>query len=81
MSITHNKNLNLLLNCISAKSAPRTFSIKGECTFPLLKFLITGLCNSSASSLLEAISFLVADLFASVKAQPEKFFIEKIIDH
>ena len=38
MPITHKKNLNLLLNmlinCISAKSAPRMFSVKGECTFP-----------------------------------------------
>ena len=37
MSITHNENLNpllnLLINCISARSAPQIFSIKGECTF------------------------------------------------
>ena len=50
MSITHNKNLNPLLNLliisISARSAPQILSIKGEFTFLLLKFLIIGLCNS-----------------------------------
>ena len=52
--MTHNKNLNILLNllinCISAKSAPQILSIKGECTFLLSFFLIIGLCNSSANS-------------------------------
>ena len=37
MSVTHNKNLNrllnLLINCISARSAPQILSIKGECAF------------------------------------------------
>ena len=37
MSITRNKNknpsLNLLINCISARSALQILSIKGECTF------------------------------------------------
>ena len=33
-------------------------SIKGEFTFLLLNFLIIGLCNSSANSLLEIFSFL-----------------------
>ena len=41
MSITHNENLNplldLLINCISARSAPQILSIKGECTF-FIKF-------------------------------------------
>ena len=49
MSITHNKNLNPLLNlptsCISAKSAPQILSIKDECTFLFLSILIIGLCN------------------------------------
>ena len=57
MSITHNKNLNpllnLLINCISSKSAPQILSIKGDCTFLFLDFLIIGLCNSSANSLFE----------------------------
>ena len=74
MSITHNKNLNLLLNllinCISAKSAPHILSRKGECTFLLLIFLINGLCNSSANSLLEIFLFLIP--------LPEVFFTKKI---
>ena len=53
----------LLINCIPARSLPQTLSIKSECTFLLSNFLITGSCNSSASSLLEIISFLIADLF------------------
>ena len=56
MSITHNINLNPLLNllitCISARSARQILSIKGECTFLLLNFLMIGLCNSSINSLL-----------------------------
>ena len=50
--------LHLLINCISARSAPQLFSIKDECTFLLLNFLIIGLCNCSADSLLEIILFL-----------------------
>ena len=77
MSITHNENLNplvnLLINCISAKSAPQILSIKGECTFLLLNFLIICLCNSSANSSLEIFSFLIP--------LPEDFFIEKFINH
>ena len=45
--MTHNKNLNpvlnLLINCISARSEPQIFSVKGQCTFLLLNFLITGM--------------------------------------
>ena len=62
MSITHNKNLNpllnLLINCISTRSAPQILPIKGECTFLLLNFLIIGLCNYFANSLLDIFSFL-----------------------
>ena len=47
MSITHNKNrnplLNLLINWISARSAPQILSIKDEYTFLFSKFLIIGL--------------------------------------
>ena len=54
---THNKNLNpllnLLVNYISARSAPQILSTKDECTFRFLKFLIIGLHNSLAHSLLE----------------------------
>ena len=50
--ITHNKNLNnflnLLINCISVRSAPQILSIKVERTFLFLNFLIVGLCNSSS---------------------------------
>ena len=63
MSVTHNKNLNpllnLLINCISARSVHQILSIKGDCTFLLLHFLIIGLCNSSANSLFEIFSFLI----------------------
>ena len=34
-------------------------SMKGECTFRLLDFLIIGLCNSLANYLLEIFSFLI----------------------
>ena len=58
MSITDNNNLNLnkikklnlIINCISAKSPPQICSIKGGCTFLLLKFLIIGLCKSFVNS-------------------------------
>ena len=63
MSIMHNKNLNpllnILLNCISARSASQILSIKDKCTFLFLKFLIIGLCNSSANCWSEIFSFLV----------------------
>ena len=53
MSITYNKNKNLLLkvlnNCISAKSAPLILSKKYECTFRFPNFLIIVLCNSFAN--------------------------------
>ena len=55
MSITHNKKriplLNLLINYISARAAPQILSIKGECTFLFLNFLMIGLRNSSVNSL------------------------------
>ena len=55
MSITHNKHLNPLLdlpiNCRSAKCEPQILSIKDECTFLLLNFLINGFRNSSANCL------------------------------
>ena len=72
MSLTHNKNLllDLLVNCIFAKFALETLSLKGKCTFLLLNVLIIGLCNSSANSLLEIISFLTV--------LPYVFFNKKI---
>ena len=63
LSITHNKDriprLNLLLNCLPARSAPQILSIKDECTFLLLNFLINGLCNYSANNLFDIFSFLI----------------------
>ena len=48
--MAHNKYLTCLLNllndCISAKSTPHILSFKEEYTFLFLHFLITGLCNS-----------------------------------
>ena len=70
ITITHNKKriplLNLLINCISARSAAQILS---ECTFLLLNFLIIGLCNSLANSWSEMFSILIplpANLFALV---------------
>ena len=77
MSTTHNKNLNsllnLLINCMYARSAPQILSIKDECNFLLLNFVIIGLCNSSANSLLDLISFLTANSFASAMAPDDDF--------
>ena len=62
MSITQNTNLNpllnLLINCISARSVSQILSIKVECSFYFLNFPLIGLHNSSANSLLEICSFL-----------------------
>ena len=75
--MTLNKNLNLLLNLlinsISAKYVQQIFSIKGECTFLFSNFLLIGLCNSSARSVLEMVLFLIPDLFANIAASPDVF--------
>ena len=51
--ITHNLKgfslLSLLINCMSARSAPQGLSIKTECTFRFFNFLIAGLCDFSAN--------------------------------
>ena len=77
MSITHNKKrislLNLLINCISSRSAPQILSIKGDYLFLLLNLLITGLRNSAVNSLLNIFSFLIQ--------LPEVFLSKKRIDH
>ena len=63
ISTTRNKKriplISLLINWISARSAPQILSIRGECTFLLLNFLIIGFYNSSADSLFEIFSFLM----------------------
>ena len=73
ISITRNKKrislLNLLINYISARSAPQILSMKNECSFFISNFLVIGLCNSSANSLLDIIQFFIAppaNLFARV---------------
>ena len=76
MSVTHknlNPLLNLLINYISARSAPQILSIKGDCTFLFLNFLIIGLCNSSANCWSDIFSFLIP--------LPEVFLLKRIIDH
>ena len=54
ISITHNKNLNpllnLLINCILAKTELQVLSLNLEKTVLSLKFLIIGLCSFSANS-------------------------------
>ena len=42
--------LNLLINCIPAKSAPKILSLKDEHTFRFSNFLVIGLCNPSGKS-------------------------------
>ena len=64
-----------------SRSESQSLFIKGECAFLLLNSLICGLFISSANSLLQIISFLIADLFpvakfsdrGSVAALPEDF--------
>ena len=60
ISITQNKNrnllLNLLINCISARSTYQVFSTKDECTFRFLHFLISRLCSSSTNRWFDMIS-------------------------
>ena len=76
MSVTHknlNPLLNLLINYISARSAPQILSIKGDCTFLFLNFLIIGLYNSSANCWPDIFSFLIP--------LPEVFLLKRIIDH
>ena len=80
MSFTHNKNpnplLNVLFNCISARSAPQILSMKGECTFLLLRFLIIDLCNSYANSLLEI--FSISNTIIRSFLIKKNFFIEAL---
>ena len=59
--------LNLLVNYISARSAPEILSIIGECGFLFSNFLIIDLRNSSANSLFHMFSFLTANLFRAAK--------------
>ena len=63
ISKTHNRKriplLNLLINYLSARSAPHILSIKDECTFRFPNFLVIGLCKSYANSWFDIFSFLI----------------------
>ena len=71
ISIIHNKNLNPLLNlldnCISAKSTPQILSLNEEYTFLFLNLLIIALWSSSANCIL----FL---LLAASEAEKEGWY-------
>ena len=58
----HNENrnplLNLLINCISERSAPQILSLKDEYAFRFSDLLLIGLCSSSAISWSGIISLL-----------------------
>ena len=69
--------LNLVINYISARSAPQLLSIKDECTFLVLDFLIVVLCNSLVNTLFDAFSFLIAPLEVDLSAS-EWIFFQKI---
>ena len=93
--ITHNKKeislINLLFNCVSARSAPQVMSIKNECPFRFSNFLITGFRNSLANSWFEIFPFLIpppeADLSHVVKVSDSdraskcRFLVKQFINH
>ena len=54
------KNLNRLLNLFNKSISTRSVLNDDEYVFPFSNFLIIGLSNSLADSLLEIISFLTA---------------------
>ena len=57
---------NSFISCISARSAPQTLSLKDGCTVPFSKFLIIGLCNSSANCWFGIISLLIAPFYQKI---------------
>ena len=65
-----NPLLNLLINCISQRSAHQILSIKDKRTFPFPNFLVNGLCNSSANYWFGIISLLTAS--------PEVFLLKNL---
>ena len=76
--MTHNKNLipllYLLINCVSAKSAPQMFSVKEEYNQRFLNFLIIGLCNSSGNCWFDF-------TFNSTTQSTSRLFFKKIMNH
>ena len=69
--------LNLLINCISARWAPGILSIKYECKFLFLTFLIIGFWNPSDNSLFKMFSFLIQlpEVFLSKVYKPLKHYL------
>ena len=65
---------------MSARSAPQILSIKGECTFLLLNFVIIDLSNSSANSLVEMFSFLTVPPEIYKPLKPVHVDIHDILD-
>ena len=63
MPVTHNKNLNpllnLLINCISARLVPRILPTEDEYAFLCPNFLLVGLRYFCSNSLLKIFSFLI----------------------
>ena len=66
--------LNLLINCISARSATKILSLNDEYTFRFSNYVVIGLCNSPAYSWF--------DMFLFLAEPPEaNFFIKAFINH
>ena len=84
ISITHYKKqiplLNLLINCISARSQLQILYLKDEYMFCFLDFLIIGLCNSSANSLFDRFSFLTASPEVGL-SKTNQIFYQNFINH
>ena len=78
---THNKKpiplLNLLANCILARTAPQVLSVKDEYTFRFLKLKI-GLHYSSVDCWVDIISFLTAPLKADLLHTKRSFYQKKL---
>ena len=88
MKYNKNRNplLNLLINCIPARSVPQILPIKDYCNFSFSNVVIIGLCNLSVNCWFGIFSLLTADLSlaakvsdrARVTALPEEFLSKKL---
>ena len=77
--------LNLLIHCISARSAVQVLPVKDECLFHFSNVLLTGLCNSSGNTWFGIITLLMARPKDSLSKnhKPQKqdlFYIHNISD-
>ena len=70
--------LNLLINSISARSAPQISSIKDDYTFRFSYILVTGLCNSSANSCVVKFKERWFIIFSFLTASPEAFLLRNL---